>query len=92
MTIGGSLPFNIARAYGVMQPQKTATVQPVAQPSPAKPVDQLIAGRTNQPISFDGHTVGQSSGTGALQLYTRAADRIEAAVGVELGKTLDVKG
>ena len=29
---------------------------------------------------------------GVLQMYTRAADKIEAAVAVQLGRTVDVQG
>ena len=92
MQVGGSFPINIARAYNLAASQKAAQVGPVAQATPAKAIEQLIAGKTNQPMRFDGGAGAASVAGPALQLYTRAADRIEAAVGVALGKSLDVRG
>ena len=94
MQIGGPLPINSARAYNLANAQKAAQVGPVAQSSPAKAIDTLVAGKTNQPVSFDAPGKGSSTAVNGatLQLYTRAADRIEAAVGVALGKSLDVTG
>jgi len=90
--IGGSLPINIARAYGLGNTSRPAPAQPPAQVKPAPTINQLIAGKTNQPVDFDAPAVMPASKSGSLQLYTRAADQIEAAVGIALGKSLDVKG
>ena len=92
MQVGGPLPFNIAKAYNLANAQKPAVVGPVAQPNPAKSIDTLIAGKTNQPVSFDAPGIGPDASRASLPLYTRAADRIEAAVGIALGKSLDVTG
>jgi hypothetical protein len=51
-------------------------------------ISQLVAGTVNQPVNFD----GAAASDGSLRMYTRAADRIEAALGVQLGRSLDVKG
>jgi hypothetical protein len=90
MQVGGPLPINIARAYNL--PRNAGQVGPVAQPAPAKGIDTLVAGKTNQPMSFDASPAKPISGGATLQLYTRAADRIEAATGIAIGKSLDVTG
>lgn len=95
MQVGGSgsLPINIARAYGLGSTCKSTPAQPPAEVKPVASVNQLIAGRTNQPLEFDAAAAVQPAKRGdSLQLYTSAAARIEAAVGIEVGKTLDVKG
>ncbi len=97
MRIGGSFPINIAKAYN-FGAAKPAVVGPAAPPSAMKAIDKLVAGKTNQPVDFDAPAAPFASGATnplrgpSLQLYTRAADRIEAAVGVALGKSLDVRG
>ena len=79
-------PMHIARAYGV---QPTA---PLAQTQAAR---QLVAGNVSQAVSFDAAQAVRSAGSpspAVFQMYTRAADRVEAAVGVQIGRSIDVKG
>lgn len=52
-------------------------------------IESLIAGRVDHPIDFTPTPAPQSE---ALQMYTRAADRIEAATSVHIGQSLDVRG
>ena len=93
-----------AAAASVNQP---ASLSPLASigPSPRAAdayqsraaIQQLVAGNVNKPVSFDAHSTVPSpqaatAATPSFQLYTRAADKMEAAVGVQLGRTLDVKG
>jgi hypothetical protein len=92
MEIRGSLPFNIAKAYGLGGTSGPAPARPPVDARPAPTVNQLIAGRTNQPVDFDAPAALPMNNVNPLQLYTRAADRIEAAVGIEVGKKLDVTG
>jgi hypothetical protein len=92
MNVGGSLPINIARAYGLGQTGKTTPAQPPAAVKPAATVNDLVAGRTNQPVNFDTPAVSGARRGDSLQLYTSAAARIEAATGIEVGKKLDVTG
>lgn len=93
MNVGGSLPINIARAYGLGQTCKSTPAKPPVEVKPAATVNQLIAGRTNQPVDFDSTAITPPRrGGDSLQLYTSAAARIEAATGIEVGKTLDVTG
>jgi hypothetical protein len=51
----------------------------------------LVAGQVPGPITFDGVSVPRS-GAGGFHMYTRAADKIEAAIAVQVGRTLDIKG
>ena len=107
MQINGSIPMHVARAYGVKsaQPSKLPAAAAPAQPTarlqagdayagaaeaqPNPKIDALVAGRVNQPINFAPAPAPQSE---SLQLYTRAADRIEAGTAVQLGQSLDVSG
>lgn len=57
----------------------------------------LIAAKVSGSVTFDaaGTTPAAVRSTGdipSLPLYTRAADRIEAAVAVNLGRTIDLRG
>ncbi len=101
MRIEGSLPMHIARAYGVpaksrpQPPVSTGVIGTIA-PKPAAHVSkasQLVAAKVNQPIDFERTALPSTPNpAGAYQLYTRAADRIEAAVGIETGRQIDVRG
>jgi len=54
-------------------------------------VDRLVGGTVHRPINFDGAATARTDG-GPLQLYNRAADRVEAAIGVNVGRSIDVQG
>ena len=118
--INGSIPINVARAYGITParpaappsaPLKTAPVAPAQRGGDVREtnanIGQLVAGRVEGSVEFTSgrDTTGRAGApTGApeavaarapgepYQLYTRAADRIEAAVGIQLGRSIDVKG
>lgn len=105
MRIDGSsnsfTPSHVARAYGVSQPRAIAapaSTEPLASIGPTAAAaklptnaQSLIAARVSGPVQFDGVSV-PSSNPAALNLYTRAADKIEAATAVQIGRTIDVKG
>lgn len=105
MRIDGSnnsfMTSNIARAYGVpqaRQAQPAIPTQPVAGVesmafTPRLPTNaqSLVAGHVRGSVEFDGVSVPRSN-PASLNLYTRAADRIEAATAVQIGRTIDVKG
>ena len=107
MRIDSSLPMHIARAYGVTPNRPAAgpkaadptqLVQPV-RPADAyepanriSPIDQIVAGKVSQAVDFDTSTLPRPSANEPFQLYTRAADKIEAAVAVQVGRALDVTG
>src|SRR5689334_3090383 len=101
-----SLPLNIAKAYGV-KPAAVAkpadNTSPIASIAPARNPDSfqagsaanpLVAARVSRPVSFDGATAPRppSNPSPVLPMYTRAADKMEAAVAVQIGRTLDVTG
>lgn len=79
MNVSGSIPLHVARAYGVQGPRAAA------------PAERLVAARVQPPAKPDLETPPPAS-AGALPLYTRAADKVEASVAVQLGRTLDLKG
>lgn len=90
------MPLNFgaaARAYGVARP---APIRPAASPetatSPAAPkaVNGLVAGAVRVPA--DPANAPATTPQAAFAMYTRAADRIEAAVQVAVGRTIDVRG
>ena len=101
--INGSFPIHAYKAYGVT-PGTPATSQPAAPTAPitnsqrpdayepTSAVSQLVAGRVSQPINFDSNlnSAPQAGPAQVLQLYTRAADKVEAAVSVQIGKSIDV--
>ena len=98
MTIPSSLPMNIARAYGLVPTQPISRPTPVG-PRPLAPsvvpprqradVASITAGAVAGPVDFS--PSASPAGPG-FQLYTRAADKVEAAVAVHVGSTLDVRG
>lgn len=107
MRIDSSLPMHIAKAYGVTPnrpaagpkaadpPQLIQAVRPADAYEPAdrtSPIDQLIAGNVSQAVDFDTSTLPRPNAAEPFQLYTRAADKIEAAVAVQIGRALDVTG
>lgn len=107
MQISGSpIPFHVARAYGV-SPSKPVT-RPAAPPATTQPgpadaasaartasrpeaLDRFVAGTVQRPMDFDDSTA-RPKAAGVLPLYNRAADKVEATLGVSLGRTLDLKG
>jgi hypothetical protein len=91
MRIGPSLPLHVRRAYGMPSPPTPAQS---VRPASATPTHPLAAAKVAGPVDFDAPAdrPAAAADTGALQLYRRVADRIEAAVGVELGRRLDVSG
>lgn len=64
---------------------------------PSQAVQGLVAGTVKQGVHFDPASGASAASAAAvpgrvLQMYARAADRVEAAVGVQLGRALDVRG
>ena len=75
--------------------EAAAPTEPLARiertAAPGK-VHQLIAGAVPGAVTFDGSFTPIPSQSPSLKLYTRAADTIEAATGIQLGRTIDVRG
>ncbi|MBC8201284.1 MAG: hypothetical protein H8E86_04490 [Planctomycetes bacterium] len=82
MNIEGPIPFSVAQAYGAHRATQ------VAKAAVASPVQQLVAGQVSGKVTFDGIDV---SNVQPLQLYTRSADRIEAATRIATGQHLDIQ-
>ncbi len=82
-----------SQAYGLRLTHRTPTAKSA---SPALPTtrapDQLIAASVNRPVSFEAHTPASSTPKATLQLYTRAADKLEAATAVQVGRSVDLTG
>jgi len=104
MRIGPTIPFHIARAYGIQPATRPSPVNPqspvapsgdvrdIAATKPSEGLNRLIGGAVARSVDFDSASSAQNLGGPVLQLYTRAADRIEAATGVHLGRNLDISG
>src|SRR5262245_55100817 len=98
MRITPGMPSHIARAYGIAPTAPTRAARPsqdiVTQHAdayrPSAAAQKLVAGAVQQPVNFESAT-GPNAAQ-AFQMYTRAADRIEAAVRIELGRTVDLRG
>jgi len=82
MHIDGPIPFAVAQAYGAKQTTH------VAKATVAQPVQQLVAAQVPGKVTFDGIDVSHVQ---PLQLYTRSADRIEAATRIATGQHLDIQ-
>lgn len=104
MRIGSSIPFHVAKAYGLTSPSKPTQIMSitapgsspdVAAPTPAvigSGLRQLIGGMVRESVDFDSASTPARPAGPTLQLYNRAADRVEAATGVHIGRALDIKG
>ncbi len=98
MRIGNALPSYVARAYGVTPPGRARAVPPMSPPAapvparsaqPKAPPVNLIAGIVRQPVEFETRTIPSAPHAASFPLYTRAADKVEAAVGVQVGRVID---
>ena len=92
MRIGNGLPFHIARAYGVARkPVSAGPTAPrqerTAGSAPAR--HPLVGGSVPQPVAFDSSQRRPRSVADSLPMYNRAADTVEAAVAVQLGRMID---
>ncbi|HVU65124.1 MAG TPA: hypothetical protein VHC70_14175 [Phycisphaerales bacterium] len=105
--ISGSIPFHIAKAYGIQPGQGAAgaqAAQPGASIRAAEPqggrlptaAQRLVAAVVPGKVDFSGDSPRQVGGggaaTSALPLYRHPAERNAAATAVSIGKSLDVTG
>ena len=85
MEIRGPLSIQTARAYGVAK----AGVASKAAASPSAGANRLVAGTVSVPAD---PALGSSpAADGAFALYSRSADRVDVAVRVALGRTIDTQ-
>jgi hypothetical protein len=102
MDIKGPIPFRAAAAYS-FTPHPSAT--PAASPNTPSRVDrfepaELLGGKVrsaiNRGVGFDGDhdiaTAATKNSTGALPLYSRSAEQVEAATRIALGRNIDITG
>lgn len=96
--INGSIPFPAAarQAYaGGAPPIKPAISSPETERGNVQ-IDKLVAGQVDTPINrgegFDQVAPSGNEASPTLQLYTRPADRIDAATQVALGRSVDLNG
>ena len=80
--MNGPISFTIAQTYGA---QYTAQI---TQQVVATPAQQLVAAQVSGKVNFDGVDLSEVQ---PLQLYTRSADRIEAATRIATGQHLDIE-
>jgi len=99
------IPFQAAVAYGMkpgaqIRPASVragSPIQPPVPPAGAKgsPAAKLVSGKVDSPVSrgqgFDGPRAPMPNASGALQMYSRAADRVEVATAAHLGRILDTR-
>lgn len=73
------------------------SIRPAAATTPtsaasAPKLQSIIAAKVPGAVSFDSTGIAQAATAPSLQLYTRAADRIEAAVAINIGRAIDMRG
>ena len=99
MEIRGPLPFHVAKAYGVVKPPFATVAHAAASGSGVGGATRLVAGTVSVPAdpSLASNAADSSAPVGprqadAFPMYSRAADRIEVATAVALGRNLDMRG
>jgi hypothetical protein len=83
--IRGPLPFRIANAYGV----KPRAAPPASAAEPSQRLAHLVAGRVALPANPALASTAAGPAGDAFQMYTRAADRVDVATRLALGRSLD---
>jgi hypothetical protein len=88
------LPFNIASAYGLKKPAAASGAANPAGAQIASPArNDLVAGRVRGGVDFETRSSANASvPPQVLSIYRRAADKVEAAVAVEVGRIIDLRG
>ena len=102
MDIGGPYPFRVVGAYQPADQVGHAgnSLPAVSVPAPSTRsareasslnIGRLVAARVPGGMEFDTSAMTPIRSSGAYQMYTRAADRLEAATGVQCGRVIDLK-
>ena len=82
-----------SQAYGLRLIHPASAAKPAAQATPTtRAPDRLIAASVKQPVSFDAHTPANPTPKAVLQLYNRAADKLEVAMAIQVGRSIDRTG
>ena len=103
--VNHALSFQMAKAYGVSAARQPMPINSPTPPlraqqpdsfEPASSAQRLVAGKVAQPVNFDPAASVANNGSASVapvyQMYTRAADKIEAAVAVQIGRAIDLRG
>lgn len=88
------LPMHIAQAYG-MRASSAVPQNRAAGKESAGATGQLVAGSVSEPVNFEATPTAHDAAAipaPVFQMYTRAADRIEAATAIQIGRSIDVTG
>ncbi|MFM2164521.1 MAG: hypothetical protein RL325_958 [Planctomycetota bacterium] len=91
------IPFHAAAAYGIKPKQPAPRAgAPIAPPVAHKqdgrsPLPGLVSGKVDSPVSRGQGFETPLAPSGSLQMYTRAADRVEVATAARLGRILDTR-
>jgi hypothetical protein len=91
------ISFQAAAAYGI-KPKATAPrlgapiAAPISRSSEARnPFPGLVSGKVDSPVARGQGFDAPLAPTGSLQMYTRAADRVEVATAARLGRIVDTR-
>ena len=100
MRIPPEITVQASLAYGL--PRAESSPAPSLRPTPSTPAAGETRGDRHARRLIGGYVPGSADpgaaatptapGGEVFQLYTRAADKIEAAVAVQLGRSIDVTG
>jgi hypothetical protein len=92
--VRGPIPFHVGKAYGIARPGAIAKPAAAAQPGMARLVSGAVSVAA-EPEAVPSARMESPAGSasvaagGAFPLYTRAADRIEVATSIAIGRTVD---
>ena len=105
MKIESSIPFQVARAYGLGSAAPKPSLARIGEAASrisvgvgsdravSRPMSDaaqpLVAGQVKGDLNLDRPSMPVS--TGVFSMYTRAADRVEAATAIAAGRMVDVK-
>ena len=94
-----SIPFHLARAYGVEPARRVDAPAPIVEAKPAdgrsrtpRGAERLVAAVVPGGIDFDAPAGPRPTGGASIPMYRHPADRNAAATGVDAGRVIDVRG
>lgn len=102
-----SIPFHVAKAYGVQAPSRVGRVSAVQATEPAsavsgpanklpsaaqKLVGATVPGRVDFSEALPRQVSGGGGGAATYSMYASAGAKNAAATGVMVGRSLDVRG
>ena len=80
-------------AYGLRLTNRAQATTPASKPATvARPPDQLIAASVRESVTFEAQAHTRATDQVSLQLYTRAADKLEVVLALQVGRSIDFTG